>query len=68
MQLRFNFFWILIIISIQTFAQKPAELDGGKKLYSDIYQVAYKQIDELQKINENGVLLIKVDLLDGKIK
>lgn len=68
MQLKFSLFWILAIIGIQTFGQQPVKLIGGKSLYNDIYQAAYKNIDELQKSNENGILLIKIELLDRKTK
>lgn len=68
MQLKHNLFLIFSIINITVFAQKKVEIIDGKILYDSIYHINYTNLDELQKINQNGTLLIKMDLLNGELK
>jgi hypothetical protein len=69
MQLNIRIFLAILLIGLgsKSFAQHKVEILDGEALYKKIYKEAYDNIDEFQRINENGILLIKFDFEGGKI-
>lgn len=52
----------------QASSSNDLEVKGGIALYNNVYLAAYKQMDTLERINRNGVLFVKFNIIDSKIK